>query len=72
MLHQHGADLGRDPAEIQLSSHVWLDRSGDPGSVVDAIEALAQDGLDLAIVYLPPPHTPAVLAPLANALSAIG
>lgn len=26
-------------------------------------------GVDLAICYLPPPHTPAVLEPLAEALS---
>jgi F420-dependent oxidoreductase-like protein len=71
VLHQHCADIGRDPGEIQLSSHVWLDPSGDPGSVVDSIAALGEVGLDLAIIYLPPPHTPAVLAPLAEALSAI-
>lgn len=69
VLHSHCADIGRDPGEILLSSHVWLDPSGDPGSVVDAIAALAEVGLDLAIIYLPPPHTPAVLAPLADALA---
>ena len=31
-------------------------------------EAFAEAGLDLGIVYLPPPHTPAVLEPLAKAL----
>jgi hypothetical protein len=30
---------------------------------------LARQGAELAIVYLSPPHTPAVLEPLASALS---
>jgi hypothetical protein len=29
----------------------------------------ADAGLDLGIVYLPPPHTPEVLEPLADALA---
>jgi len=69
VLHEHCAAIGRDPKEIVLSSHVRLDPSGDPGSVVDATEALAEKGLDLAIVVLPPPHDPRVLEPLAEALA---
>jgi hypothetical protein len=38
-------------------------------AVVDQVQALGAEGLELAIVYLPPPHTPAVLAPLAEALA---
>ena len=69
VLHEHCAAIGRDPKEIQLSSHVRLDPSGDPGSVVDAAGALAAEGCDLAIVILPPPLTPTVLTPLAEALA---
>ena len=69
VLHEHCAAVGRDPKEIVLSSHVRLDPSGDPGSVVDATAALAEKGLDLAIVVLPPPHNPRVLEPLAEALA---
>lgn len=69
VLHEHCAAIGRDPAEIQLSSHVRLEPSGDPGSAVDAAAALAAEGCDLAIVTLPPPHDPGVLAPLAEALA---
>jgi hypothetical protein len=29
---------------------------------------LAAEGLDLGIVYIPPPHDPAVLEPLAEAI----
>ncbi len=68
VLHQHCADIGRDPKEITLSSHVWL-RDGDVNQVAETAAALGEQGLDLAIVYLPPPHTPAVLEPLAEALA---
>jgi F420-dependent oxidoreductase-like protein len=69
VLHAHCRDIGRDPGEITLSSHVRLGQDGDPGPVVDEAAALGEQGLDLAIVYLPPPHTPKVLEPLAQALS---
>ncbi|MGW5746875.1 LLM class F420-dependent oxidoreductase [Amycolatopsis sp. NPDC003861] len=68
VLHRHCADVGRDPAEITLSSHVRLEPDLDYAKVAAQVEALAEVGLDLAIVYLPPPHTPAVLEPLAKAL----
>lgn len=68
VLHRHCADVGRDPAEITLSSHVRLDPDLDYAKVAAEAEALGEAGVDLAIVYLPPPHTPAVLEPLAKAL----
>jgi F420-dependent oxidoreductase-like protein len=69
VLHEHCADLGRDPKEITLSSHVRLGEDGDVARVAADAAALGEQGLDLAIVYLPPPHTPAVLEPLAEALA---
>jgi F420-dependent oxidoreductase-like protein len=69
VLYAHCADIGRDPREITLSSHVRLGADGDPAPVVDQIAALGEQGLDLAIVYLPVPHRAAVLAPLAHALA---
>jgi F420-dependent oxidoreductase-like protein len=71
VLHQHCADIGRDPKEIMLSSHVRLDADLDYAKVAADAAALAEEGLDLAIVYLPPPHTPQVLEPLAEALAAL-
>jgi F420-dependent oxidoreductase-like protein len=68
VLYAHCADVGRDPSEITLSSHVRLGPDGDYAKVAAEAEALGAVGLDLAIVYLPPPHTPAVLEPLAKAL----
>lgn len=69
VLHRHCADIGRDPGEITLSSHVRLDPDLNYAKVAADAEALGEAGLDLAIVYLPPPHTPAVLEPLAKALA---
>jgi F420-dependent oxidoreductase-like protein len=67
VLYKHCADLGRDPAEILLSAQVRF--TGDPGqAAADAAEFRAA-GAELAIVYLPVPHTAAVLEPLARALS---
>ena len=67
VLHQHCADLGRDPDEILLSSHVFFD--GDPGATAQMAAELGEAGCGLAIVYLRPPLDPAVLEPLAQALS---
>jgi hypothetical protein len=69
VLHAHCQDIGRDPGEIMLSSHIRLGPGGETRPAVDTVAALAEEGLDLAIVILPPPHDPAVLAPLAEALA---
>jgi F420-dependent oxidoreductase-like protein len=68
VLRQHCADIGRDPATITLSAHVRTGPNGEPGPAVDAAVELGEAGLDLAIVYLPPPHRPEVLYPLAEEL----
>ncbi|GAA3547913.1 LLM class F420-dependent oxidoreductase [Amycolatopsis ultiminotia] len=68
VLHRHCADLGRDPGEITLSAHVRLSPEADYAKLAADVEALGEAGLDLAIIYLPPPHTPAVLEPLVKAL----
>jgi F420-dependent oxidoreductase-like protein len=70
VLFQHCADLGRDPAEILLSSHVTY--TGDPAETAANAAALGAAGVQLGIVYLPPPLSPSVLEPLAGALAALG
>jgi F420-dependent oxidoreductase-like protein len=70
VLHQHCADVGREPSEILLSSHVAFD--GDAAATASAAAALAEAGAGLAIVQLRPPHTPDVLEPLAQALTELG
>ena len=69
VLWQHCADVGRDPSSIMTSTHLRLGADGDPSGVVEQARAFADAGLDLGIVYLPAPHTPSVLAPLASALA---
>jgi F420-dependent oxidoreductase-like protein len=69
VLWEHCAAIGRDPASIKLSAHVRTGPDGEPGPAVDAAAELADAGLDLAVVYLPPPHRPAVLEPLAKAFA---
>jgi alkanesulfonate monooxygenase SsuD/methylene tetrahydromethanopterin reductase-like flavin-dependent oxidoreductase (luciferase family) len=69
VLHAHCADIGRDPAEITLSSHVAFDPAKGPGATADQAAEFGALGLDLAIVYLRPPLDASVLAPLAEALA---
>lgn len=51
------------------STHLRLGADGNPGPLADAAQRYAEAGVDLGIVYLPPPHTPAVLEPVAEALA---
>jgi F420-dependent oxidoreductase-like protein len=67
VLYQHCADIGRDPAEILLSTHVQY--TGDPAQTADTAAALGEAGAQLGIVTMRPPHTAAALEPLAAALS---
>jgi alkanesulfonate monooxygenase SsuD/methylene tetrahydromethanopterin reductase-like flavin-dependent oxidoreductase (luciferase family) len=66
VLHQHCADIGRDPSEILTSCHVRWNGSGD--ELVETCGRL--DGIvDMAIVYLPPgPHRADTVAVIAEAL----
>lgn len=68
VLYAHCADIGRDPKEITLSSHIRLGEHGEIEPAVESIAALGAEGLNLAVVYLRPPLGPAVLEPLAKAL----
>lgn len=72
VLYRHCAEVGRDPSEIMTSTHLRLPADGSTDALVRQAEAFADAGLDLGIVYLPPPHRPeqleraaAALAPLA-------
>jgi F420-dependent oxidoreductase-like protein len=72
VLAGHCADIGRDPNEVTRSAHVRLGPDRNYGEVIEQAAALGEQGLDLAIVYLPPPYDPAVLEPLAQAITASG
>lgn len=68
VLEEHCAEVGRDPSEIMISTHLRIPEDGDMAALVDEATALAEAGLDLGIVYLSPPHSPKILEPLAEAL----
>ena len=70
-LHEACEAIGRDPAEIMVSQHIPYDAANGPGATAEMVAGRQELGLDLAIVYLPPPHDPAVIAPLADALAEV-
>jgi hypothetical protein len=67
ILHKHCEDIGRDPTEILLSTHVMF--AGDAKATAEQAAAMAEVGAELGIAYLRPPLDPGVLEPLATALS---
>ncbi len=68
VLAAHCADIGRDASEIMLSAHLLLGDDRNYGQVIENAAALGAEGLQLGIVYIAPPHDPAVLEPLAKAI----
>ena len=68
-LASHCAEIGRDPSEITTSTHLRYAEETGIGPLVEQAAQWSEAGLDLAIVYLPPPHTPVLLERLADALS---
>ena len=70
IIAEHCARFGRDPGEIMTSAHLHLDRS-DPKALAGQAEAFVDAGLDLGIVYLPPPHSPTDLHTVADVVAGI-
>jgi F420-dependent oxidoreductase-like protein len=68
VLEEHCAAVGRDPSEILLSSHLMFDPDRGPDATAESAAAMGEAGVELGIVYLPPPLDPSVLEPLAKAL----
>ncbi len=68
VLAAHCADIGRDPQEITRSGQLRLEPDRNYGQVIEDAAALGAEGLDLGIVFISPPHDPAVLEPLAEAI----
>lgn len=68
VLASHCADIGRDPAEITHSVQGRFDPEKGYAAAVEWAASFADQGADLAIFYLPTPHDPAVLEPLAEAV----
>jgi F420-dependent oxidoreductase-like protein len=68
VLHQRCAEIDRDPSTITTSTHVRCDWT-EPNAVADECARWADAGMDLAILYLPQPHTPEHLPAVAEALA---
>jgi F420-dependent oxidoreductase-like protein len=71
VLGEHCKAIGRDLSTITTSTHLRYDPNQDIKVFVEDVMAWDQGGLDLGIVYLPPPHRPEVVDAVANALEAI-
>jgi F420-dependent oxidoreductase-like protein len=69
VLYQHCADIGRDPSEITLSTHLRYEADAGPSALADKAAEYADAGMDLGIVTLLPPLDPSVLEPIAEALA---
>ena len=67
VLHGRCAEVDRDPSTITTSTHVRIDWD-DPKAAAAECARWADAGLDLAILYMPTPHTPDGLEPVAQAL----
>lgn len=69
VLRGHCEEVGRDVASITTSTHLRLSPDGDVKRLAEDAQAWADAGLDLGIVYLPPPHRPAQVEQAAEALA---
>ena len=67
VLAERCAEIGRDPAEITTSTHVRFDPAEGGGALAETCAAL-EGVVDVGIVYLPPPHDPAVVTQVAEAV----
>ena len=65
VLGEHCAAIGRDLSTITTSTHLRYDPKEDIKAFVDDVQQWSEGGLDLGIVYLPPPHGPEAVEPLA-------
>ena len=69
VLRQHCDEIGRDVDSITTSTHLRLSPDGDVKQLVEDAVAWADAGLDLGIVYLPPPHRTEQVEQVAEALA---
>lgn len=67
-LDERCAEIGRDAASIECSVNLRYDPSRAAEALAETAAAFAEAGADIGVVYLPVPHTPAVLEPIAEAL----
>ena len=64
VLHHHCADVGRDPAEIEVSTKIKAD--GDPGALADLVGEFREAGANHIIAMFEAPFDPAKLGMVAD------
>jgi F420-dependent oxidoreductase-like protein len=69
VLWTHCSDLGRDPSEITLSSHLRMGPDPDPSEVSDHAHALFDAGIDVAILAFTAQHDASTVEKLGGALA---
>lgn len=69
VLHAHCADLGRDPAEIEVS--VKAEADIEPAAFADLAAAYREAGAQHIIAHFPAPHDPEVLEAVAVCLAPV-
>lgn len=69
VLWQHCSDLGRDPSEITLSSHLRLDPDPDPAEVQGRADALFEAGVDVVLLAFTAQHSGSTVEKLGSALT---
>jgi F420-dependent oxidoreductase-like protein len=70
-LDKRCAEVGRDPSTIERSVNLRFDPAAGASAIADHAAAFAAADADIGIVYLPVPHTPDVLEPIAQALRTV-
>lgn len=69
VLHQHCANIGRDPSEISVS--VKAEADIDPQAFAELTAAYREAGAQHIIAHFPAPHDPAILGVFADHLAPV-
>lgn len=69
VLHQHCAEVGRDPSEIEVSTKIKAD--GDPGALAELVGEFREAGADHIIAMFEAPFDPARLGKVADRLDPV-
>jgi len=69
VLRGHCDAVGTNFDDILISGQVRMEDGEEPAAFAARLAELGEHGMQLAIAYLPPPHRPDVLGPLAEAFA---
>ncbi len=72
VLVEHCEEVGRDPAEITCSTHVFYPRDASPSEIAEQAAQRFEAGLDVVIFSMRAPYDVSMVEPLAKALAQLG